>query len=74
MTGKKADVILAAHNAMKVAQRMFKLAAKNNDITEILAKVCEDFGCNPVEGVFSHKVKKHLIDGNDFITMKTIPE
>ena len=53
---------------------MFKLAGKNTDITETLAKVCEDFECNPVEGVYSHKMKRHLIDGNDVVAMKTIPE
>ena len=74
ITGKKADVILAAHNAMEVAQKMFKLAGKNSDITEMLGKVCEDFGVAPVEGVLSHKQKKHLIDGNDVISMKNIPE
>lgn len=34
----------------------------------------EVFGCNPVEGVLSHKVKKHLIDGNDVIINKETPE
>ena len=63
VTGKKADVILAAHKAMQAAQREFKLAGKNTDITEVIRKVCEDFDVNPVEGVYSHKVKKHLIDG-----------
>lgn len=29
---------------------------------------------NPVEGVLSHKVKKHLIDGNDVIINKETPE
>ena len=74
ITGKKADVILAAHNAMQVAQKMFKLAGKNSDITEMFGKVCEDFGMAPVETVLSHKQKKHLIDGNDVICMKNIPE
>ena len=29
---------------------------------------------NPVEGVLSHKMKKHLIDGNDVIINKETPE
>ena len=42
-------------------------------MTEAIAKVCAEFGCNPVEGVLSHKVKKHLIDGNDVIINKETP-
>lgn len=74
VTGRKADVILAARNAMQAAQRLFKLGGKNQDITEAIAKVCEEFECNPVETVLSHKTKKHLIDGNDVIATKAIPE
>ena len=74
VTGRKADVILAARNAMLAAQRQFKLAGKNTEVTDIIAKVCEEFDCNPVEGVYSHKVKRHLIDGNDVIANKNLPE
>lgn len=43
-------------------------------MTEAIAKVCESYGVNPVEGVLSHKLKKHLIDGNDVIINKETPE
>jgi hypothetical protein len=36
----------------------------------VIAKVCNEFGVTPVEGVLSHKMKKHLIDGNDVIINK----
>lgn len=36
-------------------------------MTEAIARVCEEYKVTPVEGVLSHKVKKHLIDGNDTI-------
>lgn len=36
----------------------------------MIAKVCAEFGVEPVEGVLSHKVKQHLIDGNDVIINK----
>ena len=39
-------------------------------MTQAIAKVCEQFGVNAVEGVLSHKLKKHLIDGNDVIINK----
>jgi curved DNA binding protein len=43
-------------------------------VTEAIAKVCESYGVNPVEGVLSHKLKKHLIDGNDVIINKETSE
>lgn len=74
ISGKKADVILAAHNAMLAAQRIIKEQSTNNSITATIAKICEQFGVNPLEGVLSHKVKKHLIDGNDVIINKETPD
>lgn len=70
VTGRKADAVLAAHYAMQAAQRTIKKAATNNEVTAVIAKVCAEFGVEPVEGVLSHKVKQHLIDGNDVIINK----
>jgi hypothetical protein len=42
----------------------------NNEITALVAKVCESYGVNPVEGVISHELRKHLIDGNKVILNK----
>lgn len=74
VSGKKADVILAAYNAFLAAQRVIKEGATNTYVTEVIAKVSEQFGVSPLEGVLSHKVKKHLIDGNDVIINKETPE
>ena len=46
----------------------------NNSVTEVIAKICEEFGVNPLEGVLSHKMKRHLIDGNDVIINKETPD
>ena len=54
--------------------RMIKEAGTNTSATEAIAKVCEAFEVVPVEGVLSHKMKKHLIDGNDVILNKETPE
>lgn len=70
VSGKKADVILAARKCMQAAQRLFKAGGKNQEVTEAIQKICEEYGVNAVEGVLSHKVKKHLIDGNDVIINK----
>lgn len=72
--GKKADVLLAAHKALLAAERQIREGSTNNSVTEVIAKVCSDYGVNPVEGVLSHKVKRHLIDGNDVIINKELPE
>jgi methionine aminopeptidase len=53
---------------------LIKEGGTNYSVTEIIAKVCEDFGVNPVEGVLSHKMKKHLIDSNDVIINKDTPD
>jgi len=73
-TGRKAEVILAAHKAFIAATRQIKEGSTNNSVTEVIAKVCSDYEVNPVEGVLSHKVKRHLIDGNDVIINKETPE
>jgi len=74
VTGKKADAVVAAYNAMRGAQRVIRENATNTKVTEVIAKVCEEFGVSPLEGVLSHKVKKHLIDGNDVIINKETAE
>jgi curved DNA binding protein len=74
VTGKKAEVVLAAYHAQQAAQRLIKEAGTNTSVTEIIAKVCEAYEVNAVEGVLSHKMKKHLIDGNDVIINKETPE
>jgi methionine aminopeptidase len=73
-SGKHADVVLAAHNAFLAAQRLIKEGGTNTSVTEAIAKISADFGVNPVEGVLSHKVKRHLIDGNDVIINKETPD
>ena len=62
--------MLAAWNAFQAAQRVIREAGTNTEVTEAIAKACEAYECNPVEGVLSHKIKKHLIDGNDVIINK----
>ena len=36
--------------------------------------MAEQFQCNAVEGVLSHKVKRHIIDGNDVIINRAKPD
>ncbi len=74
VASKAASTIMAAHTAMQAAIRTIKEMATNNEITEVIAKVCEQFGVNPLEGVLSHKIKRHLLDGNDAVINKETPD
>jgi len=70
VVGKKADVILAAYKATQAALRVIKPGCTNTQVTEIIQKVSDSYKVNPVEGVISHEIKKHLIDGNKVIINK----
>jgi curved DNA binding protein len=65
--GRQADAVLAAHAAFKAAARTIKVGALNQTVTENIALAAKQFEVNPVQGVLSHKTKKHLIDGNEVI-------
>ena len=70
VTGPKADVIHAAHTAIQTALRLLRPGNSNYLITDSYAKIAADYGCNMVEGVLSHEVKQHVIDGNKSIICK----
>jgi len=64
ITGRKADVILAAHYALEAAIRMLKPGHhKNVEITDVIQKVAESFKCKPAENMLSHQLKRNRIDG-----------
>jgi curved DNA binding protein len=70
VTGRKADVILAAYQAAQAALRLIRPGNFNNQVTEVIQKVSNAYEVNPVEGVLSHELKKHLTDGNKVILNK----
>jgi len=43
---------------------------KNNEVSELINKIVASYNCNAVEGVLSHELKKHVIDGNGVIINK----
>jgi len=63
VTGKKADVIMAAHVAAEVALRMMRPGAETYDVTDAISKVAAAYGCTPLEGMLSHQLIKNKIDG-----------
>jgi curved DNA binding protein len=63
----RADVMMAAYNAAEAALRLVRVGNTNTMVTEVFAKVAEEYKCKPVQGVLSHQLKKHVIDGNQCI-------
>ncbi|VDN45223.1 unnamed protein product [Gongylonema pulchrum] len=62
--GKKANVMLAAYNAMETAIRMLRPGVyKNVEITDIIEKVANTYKVKPVENMLSHELRKNKIDG-----------
>ena len=71
ITGKKADVILAAYNSIQAALRLMKVnGPTNNDVTNATATICKEFEVNPIEGVLSHRMKRYIVDCMETIINK----
>lgn len=71
---KKAAVVLAAYDCFIAGTRLIKSGGTNQEVTATIAKICAEYEVEPLQGVLSHKVKKHLIDGNEVIINKETPE
>lgn len=67
VSGRKADVILAAHYASQAALRLLKPGNETYTVTDTVQKVAESFQCKPVEGMLSHQLKQFKIDGEKTI-------
>lgn len=67
VTGRKADVILAAYNASQIALRLLKSGKGNYAVTESIQKIAESYKCKPIEGMLSHQLKQFKIDGEKTI-------
>jgi curved DNA binding protein len=71
ITGKKADVILAAYNSIQAALRLMKVnGPTNNDVTNATATICSEYKVNPIEGVLSHRMKRYIVDCMETIINK----
>jgi len=67
ITGRKADVILAAHYASEAALRLVKPGVESDKVTEAVGKIAESFKCKPIEGMLSHQLQQNVIDGDKTI-------
>jgi len=73
-TGRKADVILAAHYCLEAAIRMLRPADKhkNADVTELMTKIADIFQCRPVENMLSFQLKRNNIGSEEEEEAKVI--
>lgn len=68
LTGKKADVILAAYNSLQAGLRLLNPTKNNNnEVTNAIKTVTDAYKVTPVEGVLSHRMKRDIIDGIEVI-------
>lgn len=67
VTGRKADVILAAYNAAQATLRLVKNGKGNYGVTDAVQKIAESYKCKPIEGMLSHQLKQFKIDGEKTI-------
>jgi curved DNA binding protein len=67
ITGRLADVILAAHYASEAALRLVKPSNESDKVTETVTKIAESFKCKPIEGILSHELKQNILDGEKAI-------
>ncbi|XP_013200332.1 proliferation-associated protein 2G4 [Amyelois transitella] len=67
VTGRAADVLLAAHLASEAALRLLRPNNENYAITEAIQKISAEYGCKPIEGMLSHQLKQFRIDGEKSI-------
>lgn len=74
ISGKKAEVVLAAYKALQAALRTIKVKNTNEDVTNIVKTVCESYNVAPVEGVLSHRMRRDIIDGFETIINKSSNE
>merc|ERR1711977_8796 len=68
--GRQADVIMATNTAADAVVKMLKPGTKNEEVTRVIQKIADIYGCNPIEGVLSHQMKRYVIDGNKVILNK----
>ncbi|XP_067302253.1 proliferation-associated protein 2G4b [Pseudorasbora parva] len=67
VTGRKADVIKAAHLCAEAALRLVKPGNQNTQLTDAWNKIAQSFKCMAIEGMLSHQLKQHVIDGEKTI-------
>ncbi|KAI6228854.1 hypothetical protein M3Y99_01177500 [Aphelenchoides fujianensis] len=76
VTGKKADVIVAAHQCLEAALRQLHPSRNQNslDITDAIAKITKSYGVTAVQDMVSHQLDRYKITGDKQITQNPSDE
>lgn len=74
ITGRKADAIRAAWSAAEAALRTLVVGGNNAEVTKVMNKCASEFNCKMVQGILSHQMKQHVIDGVKCIISKETVE
>lgn len=70
ITGRQADVMMAAITACEVAVSLLRPGNTNSQITSAVAKVAHAYSVRTVAGVLSHRLKRFVIDSNKMILLR----
>ncbi|KAI8620822.1 peptidase M24, structural domain-containing protein [Chytriomyces sp. MP71] len=63
VTGKKADLLTAAHVATETVLRLLKPGNTNYQVTDMISKVAAEYGVKPVQGMMSYQLKRNAVGG-----------
>ncbi|TGZ66489.1 hypothetical protein CRM22_005296 [Opisthorchis felineus] len=74
VTGRKADVIIAANTAAEVALRLLRSNYENIKVSEMITKTAADFNCRPIEGMQSHQMRRMVYDAEKSIVLNPSEE
>lgn len=74
ITGKKADLMLAAWNALEAAVRTFTTNKRNWDVTNVVDRIAKEFGTVPLESMLLHNQSKNLLYGPKEIILNPTKE
>ena len=63
MSGRKADVILAAYYTSEILQRLIKPGGHNLNVTDIITQCASEFNTIPIDGIISHDMEQNRMLG-----------
>jgi len=69
VSGRRADVMMAAHLASEAALRSFRPGNNNMQLTDKIVRIARDFGCRPVERLRSYNLERNVIKGEKVISI-----
>jgi methionyl aminopeptidase len=67
---RAADVLCAGEKALEAAMRLCSAGKSNQDVSAPMDAAAQAYGCNVVEGVLTHQMKRFVIDGNVVVLNK----